>query len=105
VHLIGFYYKNISRCPLNVKFSDNVHPADTLQNIINIVRLHYYMLLYFFEELIIYVYNDFTLNLLVIICFPLSQHFVTANLQTVFHTQSVHIFITTSTYKISYYQA
>jgi len=41
--------------------------ADMLQNIITIVRLHYYMSLYLFEELIIHVYNDLTLNLLVII--------------------------------------
>jgi hypothetical protein len=39
---------------------------DKLQNITTIIRLHYYMLLYFFDELIIYVYNDFTLNLLAI---------------------------------------
>jgi len=41
--------------------------TDTLHSIINIVRLHYYKLLYFFEKLNIYVYNDFTLCLLVLI--------------------------------------
>ena len=85
--------------------------ADTLQNISNIVRLHYYLLLHIFEELIIYVRTDhICLQGLYIkvtghnLSFPLSQHFVPANLQTVFHNQSVDIFITPSTYKITYYQ-